>query len=281
MIDHIGISFSESALFLSTANEDGILGVERIAYPSPFGYDEILSEKAIEFLSEQVQKRRGEDKSVSLSVVLPLNYTHFKRVALPMESEKDLAQIQVEWEFKNYLSGDMSEYKIINTQTEFRFAGYREWLFLAIKKTVLQAISLVAEMNGLTLRQVVPVNHVLKKNMPQLQNPTLVFKIDSKHIETYMFINGMFYDSYLDAISADNKIVEICKKRFLDAQVTLERFPVLDGEMLNCSIYGDGLNAEIEKQITQDFTCPVTKLHSAFLSNSETGLEAVEVLVGK
>ncbi len=281
MIDHIGISFSESALFLSTAKDGNIQSVERIEYPYPFGYDGLLSEKAIDFLSEQIQQRQGEDKQVSLSVVLPLNYTHFKRVALPMESEKDLAQIQVEWEFKNYLSGDLSEYKIINTQTEFRFAGYREWLFLAIKKTVLQTISSVAEKNGLLLRQVVPVNHVLEKNMPQSENPILVFKIDSKHIESYMFINGMFYDSYLDAINADNNIVESCKKRFLDAQVTLERFPALNGEMLNCRVYGDGLNAEIEKQITQDFTCPVTKLHSAFLSNSETGLEAVEVLVGK
>ncbi len=281
MIDHIGISFSETALFLSTAQGDNIQSIERIKYPYPFGFDGLITQRALEFMSEQIQKKRGADSPVSLSVVLPLNYTQFKRVALPMESEKDLAQIQVEWEFKNYLSEDLSHYKIINTQTEFRFPGYREWLFLAIKKEVLQAMSSVAEKNGLNLGQVVPATHVIQKSIPQTENPTLVFKMETKHIETYMFVNEMFYDSYIDAITEESNVVEICKKRFLDAQVTLERFPSLKGEMLNCSMFGDSLNPEIEKQITQEFTCPVKKLHSAFLQDSETGLEAVEVLVGK
>ena len=280
MNNHIGISFSESVIFLSTAKGETIQNVKRINYLSPFGFDRLLSEKSLSFLAEQIKKAKEQENASTLSVVLPLNYTHFKRVALPMESEKDLAQIQVEWEFKNYLSGQLSEYKIINTKTEFRFAGYREWLFLAIKKSILETFSLLASQNGLQLRRVVPVNQVVEQCLPKSGNPTLVFKVAAAHLETFMFVNGSFYDSYLDAVSTKQSVAEICKKRYMDAQVTLERFTTLNGDTLECFVYGEGLNPEIEKQIAADFSCPVNRLRSGFKEDSETGLEAAEVLLG-
>lgn len=280
MNEHIGISFSESAFVLSEAKGEAIQSVTRIDYPFHFGYDQLFSEKIKQILSEHIQKVK-KTETETISAVLPLNYTHFKRVALPIESEKDLARIQVEWEFKNYLSGKLSEYKIIYTQTEFLFAGYREWLFLAIKKSVLEALAQLAEQNGLVLQRVVPVNQVISQCLPNKEDPTLVFKIDSGHLETYLFVNGLFYDSYLDVTRDQQAVVEICKKRYMDVQLTLERFTALTGDMLNCFIYGDGLTPELAKQLQADITGPISRLRSGHETNSENGLEAVEVLLSK
>ena len=286
-----GISFSESALHIAQSQNGTIESVKSVPYVFPFGYDTLFSEKNVIHLADMVARRKkaGGLDELGLSVSLPLNFAHIKKVALPLQAGPEVTQAQVEWELNNHLSDDLSEYKIINTHTEFEFQSYREVIFIAIKKEILKAISKIAELTESQLKQIVPANFVVEKLLlkNKVTTNSLVIKLEKTVIHSQLFVDNKYYFSYMDSTKTQSpnededetqRLFEISKERITHAEKILKQLPFGEQKKLDCFVYGDILTPELEKLFANHFNNPVKKLLSDYQGISNSGLEAVEVL---
>jgi len=250
-----------------------------------------LVKKNVIHLADMVARRKkaGGLDELGLSVSLPLNFAHIKKVALPLQAGPEVTQAQVEWELNNHLSGDLSEYKIINTHTEFEFQSYREVIFIAIKKEILKAISKIAELTESQLKQIVPANFVVEKLLlkNKVTTNSLVIKLEKTVIHSQLFVDNKYYFSYMDSTKTQSpnededetqRLFEISKERITHAEKILKQLPFGEQKKLDCFVYGDILTPELEKLFANHFNNPVKKLLSDYQGISNSGLEAVEVL---
>jgi len=287
-MNQIGISFSESIMHIANSLDDQIHSVTRVPYPFAFSYENLFSEENIKALAQVLKSKINEAQGTEpeIYVSLPMNYVHIKKIALPPEAESSMIQAQVEWEFKNYLSGDINQYKIINTQIEFLYETYREVIFVALKKEILNAMSLLAEKSETVLKKVVPVNYLVEEILTEdeKKNNALVIKLDNTHINSQLFIDGKYYHSYLDSTQnntteTEQSLFDISKNRFMETENMLDQLPFIQNPQLKCYIYGDGLTPPVEKLFKENFTNPVIKLVSTQKEKSDSGLEAIQVLL--
>ena len=287
-MNQIGISFSESIMHIAYSLNGQVKSITRVPYPFAFSYESLFNEENVTALAEVLKSKINEEQGAELEICvsLPMNYVHIKKIALPTEADSSMIQAQVEWEFKNYLSGDIEQYKIINTQIEFLYETYREVIFVALKKEILKAISLLAEKSEAVLKKVVPVNYLVEEILTEdeKKNNALVIKLENTHINSQLFINGKYYHSYLDnaqdkTTETAQRLFEISKNRFMETENILEQLPFIQDPQLNCYIYGDGLTPPVEKLFKENFTNPVIKLVSTQKEKSDSGLEAIQVLL--
>lgn len=287
MNTHVGIAFSDTFVHTAFAQNGKIQDVKSFPYPFAFSYEALFSEAHISALAasfvETIQPNVSENPELSVS--LPMHFVHLKKIALPLDAEPELLQHQAEWEFKNYLSGDLAEYKIINSKTEFVPGNYREIVFLAFKKEIIGALQHLAEKSAMALKKIVPVNFLtgdILKNK-NIKN-ALVLKLEKKGINTQLFLDGKCFYSYLDnlennVVEREQNLFEISKNRLGSVEEMLQKVPFTQGTELKFYIYGDGMTPRLEKLFEEQFTKPVAVLHSDQLEKTNSGLEAVQVLL--
>lgn len=287
MNNQIGISFSEKYVHITYFQDDGSTETISAPYPFSFQYDQIFNEDRLISLADLLKSKIEELKIVDpvFSIVLPMNFVHTKRIAIPQDSDRDLLQTQVEWEFNNFLSEPIDTFKIVNTQIEYDYDIYKEILFVAISKTVLSALEKLSQLCQAKLGRVVPLTFLLEDVLPTNNPDTncLIVKIENANINSLLYLSGKYYHSYLDRAqqSDDNRtqsLFEASKKRIQEIQNTLEQLPFVNNKDLQCFIYGDGLTEELEQLYGDNLSEAVTRLSIAGNNQSHSGIEAVKVL---
>jgi len=287
MNNQVGIAFSDTFLHTAFIRDGEAIEVKSHPYPFEFSYETLFDENHLNALAQMLNRANesGMSEKPALSVSLPMSFVHLKKIALPLEADEELLQHQVEWEFKNYLSGDLNEYKIINSRTEFILGNYREIVFLAFKKEIINALQQLAELSNMTLKKIVPVNF-LTADILQEKNDlnALVIKLGKQSINVQLFIDGKYYHSYLDSVKngstePEQKLFEISKNRVNTIEEMLQKLPSTQEKKLNFYIYGDGLTPQVEKLFEDQFTEPVIKLKPSQEEQSDSGLEAVQILI--
>lgn len=287
MNNQIGISFSEKFLHLTYATGDEATESISFPYPFSFSYDKMFVPDNLTALSELL-KKKIEELNISepqLSIALPMNFVHTKRVAIPLDADLDLLQTQVEWEFKNYLSENIDTFKIVNTQMEYVFDTYKEVVFIAIAKEVLSALEQLSHNCQAKLNRVVPVTFLIEDILPEANRQTncLVVKFEKSQINSLLFIAGKYYHSYFDRAHSNgdktaDSLFGASKERIQEIHNTLDQLPFVENNELICFIYGDGLTSELEKLYSENISDTVKKLSIADQKQSHSGIEAVQVL---
>ncbi len=286
MNNQIGIAFSDTLVHTAFARSGAVQKVKSIPYPFEFSYETLFKDEQINTLAAVLAETAENDISENpeLSVSLPMNFVHLKKIALPLEADTELLQHQAEWEFKNYLSGPIEEYKIINSRTEFTLGNYREVVFLAFKKEIISALKQLAEKSKMALKKIVPANFLASDilNQKEILN-ALVVKLGKSCINAQLFIDGKYYYSYLDSIKnnssePEQRLFEISKNRLNATEELLQKLPFTQEKELNFFIYGDGLSPQLEKLFEDQFTKPVVMLQSLQMGKTNSGLEAIQVL---
>ncbi len=290
MNNQVGIAFSDTFLHTAFVRDGNDLKVNTLPYPFEFSYETLFEEGHLgalaQMLTDTIETIEGEmSEKPALSVSLPMSYVHLKKIALPLEADTELLQHQAEWEFKNYLSGNIDEYKIINSRTEFVLGNYREIVFLAFKKEIISALQQLAELSNMTLKKIVPVNF-LTADILQEKNElnALVIRLGKQCINAQLFIDGKYYHSYLDSVKngsteLEQKLFEISKNRVNTIEEMLKKLPSTQEKKLSFYIYGDGLTPQLEKLFEDQFTDPVIKLQTSQVEQFNSALEAVQVLI--
>lgn len=288
-MNQLGLSLSEQFVHLAWSDNTGAIKTERLEYPFPFAFESLFKTEHIELIAA-VLKIKIEDIQAAgsaIAVALPMNYVHVKKVALPAGASEALLHTQVEWELKNYLSDDISTYKIVNSQIMFEQGNYNETIFLAFKKSIIARLSEMARLSGLNLVNIVPSGFLLADVLAGAEagSRVAVLRIENKLISTQLFVGGKYYYSYLDTISqngrqAEEAALETAKTRVAELDSLLTQLPLPAGEKLAYRIYGDNLSESLETMFNEHFSFPVQKLVSAGAPQvADCGLEAIQILL--
>lgn len=286
MKNQIGISFSEKYLHINFSSEDESAECISVPYPFKFSYSALFDEHNFSALGELINGRIAEREisEPQLSVALPSHFVHTKRVAVPLDTDEDLMREQVEWELKNYLSDGLEAYKILNTGIEYNFDHYKEVVFVAIKKSVLGAIENLSEKCKAILNRVVPVAFLIEGLLAETEQGKnkLVIKIESSQVDSLLFIAGQHYHSYFDAVQKNAKdpleaLLAASKKRIQDIRLTIDQLPFVENGKLDCYVYGDALNPELEKLFAENLSDTVKKLTVSGHERSDAAIEAIRL----
>ena len=139
-----GISFSNRTFDIAHSIKEEaakLISLQSFEYPFPFNYDTLFLDENIQALAAMINSHKLEKdiEQLAIALSLPVNFTFSKRIAFPLESERELITAQVQWELGSYLQGNISDYKIIK-KDEVILDTYKEILFLAIKKELFEKI---------------------------------------------------------------------------------------------------------------------------------------------
>ncbi len=287
MNNQVGIAFSDTFLHIAFARDEETIKIKSLSYPFEFSYETLFDEDHLDSLAQMLNRANESEMSEkpTLSVSLPMNFVHLKKIALSLDADAELLQHQVEWEFKNYLSGNLDEYKIINSHTEFVLGNYREIVFLAFKKEIISALQRLAKSSNMALKKIVPVNFLTADILHEKKDlDALVIRLGKQSINVQLFIDGKHFHSYLDSVKngsvePEQKLFEISKNRINTIEEMLQKLPSTQEKKLNFYIYGDGLTPQVEKLFEDQFTEPVIKLKPSQAEQSDSGLEAIQILI--
>jgi hypothetical protein len=302
MRDIFGISFSNIGIhivYVSQTDENSkLLFVDTLPYPFTFSYDAFFSKENLNKISTLILKQKADKRinDLELFLSLPINFAFIKRIAVPLDVDGTVLHSQIEWGLRKYLPKDLSEYKIIKTDTEYLYNNYKELVVISIDKSIISKLNEFAVNCGASLKQLVldnfsienylNANNVLDKSTNQL-----VFRIEKYNIDTHVFINGKYYLSFLDNLNApsenytiEEKILELAIERYKQSENLLEQLPFVKQKKLQLFVYGSCLNKKTLKLLTNNFTTKIEELtinkYPDIISNGSSAyIEALGVVL--
>jgi len=277
MNDIFGLSFSNSALQIAHTkqndDESKLVSIQTFTYPFEFNFEHLFDPDNLNSLANIIKQQKDEKKitDLSLNVSLPLNFAYLKKIALPLDAEQEVIRTQVEWELSHYLPGELSDFKVVKTDSSFAFSSYKEVLFICLNKKIIQNINSIAQLSSSSLSKLVvdsfSVERFLSSNNISNENESqIVFKIDSLQIITHFFIKGQYYISYLNNINPlkkynfEDKLVKLAKEHYKNVENISEQLPLVDSSDFQVFAYGNSLTDELHKKMQQNFSCPIDKL---------------------
>lgn len=249
-------------------------------YPFTFSFDCLFKNEQIEAMSNIVKQQKENTKidNLSIMVSLPLNYSLQKKIALPMKVEQHIINEQVKWELSHYLPGQISEYKVIMTDSSFDFGGYREVLFICIRRDIITNISSLAqlcdgELNKLLVENLTMENFINKKKIFDPNKNQILFNMDTLQFISHFYFSGKFYNSYSENINPlksntyNEKVLKLSKEQYLNIKNLNEQLPFGEGKELEIFVYGQVFTDELYGAMKENFSCVVKKFDSSGYSN--------------
>lgn len=291
-----GISLADEGLYLSHLLENNdqkeLLFTGRFDYPFEYRDDLVFDELKFLKLSDIIQKQKEERQieDLSIYIVLPHKFAYLKRIALPRKRDLNMERIQIEWDMGSYITGDLSQYKVIKTDHVFLYDQYEESVVLAIKKSLIKVLMQLADSCNAELGAVVLNNFALEKflqfqKMSGENSNQLIFRIGKNSIESHFYAGGNYHSSVIDNINLiseevdpTQKIIGAVKENYKYFTNLGEQLPYLKENPLKMMIYGTNLSAEMYAKVKSNFTAEIPKLeiinYPQYLSNSHSFIEA-------
>ncbi len=273
-----GIAFSNSGIHLAHVSANTgrheIQSLNTFPYPFIFSYDAFFKDQNLNAISELIlqQKKEKSVDDLALNISLPLNFTFYKRIAVPVDADESVIRTQAEWELKNYLPESMENYKIIKTDTEYDYSTYKEIAFIAIHKSIIRKFSELAEASTATLGRMILDNHsienyLLEYNLADIPNNQQIYKIDKYNLSTHLYLNGKYYLSYLDNLQSpgqsmafEEKILELAKDRYKQSLNMLEQLPYIQQKTCQVFVHGHDFNQAVNDLLQNHFNQDVKEL---------------------
>ena len=284
MSDIFSLSFSNShikiAHLVQNNDQEELVSLNGYDYPFDFKFDRLFESEQIKTLGNIInqQRDRAGIENLSIMVSLPLNYALQKKIALPNDVEQSVINEQVEWELSHYLPGKLTDFKVIMTESSFDFGGYKEVLFICIKKDLIKNISILAQICNGVLNKLVVENTALENyiNRRKIINPArnqILFNIDILQFISHLYFSGKYYNSYSENInplktnSFEEKIIKLSKEQYLTIKNLNEQLPFGKGKELEIFVYGQAFTDALLDKLRNNFSCTVEKFDSTGYSN--------------
>lgn len=291
-----GVSLSDEGLFitylLDNNNHKDLLYTGKLDYPFEYRDDIIFDEVNFLKLSDSIIKQREERQieDLSLFFVLPSKYAYLKRVAFPKNSELSLDRFQIEWDINTYISGDIAEYKIIQTDHIFEFKNYDEKIIIAIKKTLIKTIAQLAnacnaELGAIVLNNYAIENFINANRLVDQDHNQLVFRVGKNSLESHFFLDGHYHSTLIDNLNlileeSDpmQKIIRSVKENYNYFLNLVEKMPPPQNRPIRTMVYGTNLTEDMFAKLKGSFSDELIKLeieyYPEYLSDSHHFIEA-------
>ncbi|MEJ2053848.1 MAG: hypothetical protein P8X42_08015 [Calditrichaceae bacterium] len=205
----------------------------------------------------------------------------FSNSTMPVDVEQNIINEQVEWELSHYLPGQLSDIKVIMTDSSFEYSGYKEVLFICINKKILNYINIMAQLSDSTLSKLLVENFAIENYLltNKLIDPVknqILFNIDNIQLISHYFIGGKYFTSYTDNINPlkmntyNEKVVRIAKEKYLVIKNLNEQLPFGKNKDLEVFVYGQALTELLLTDIQASFSDPVHKPHASNYPNLDS-----------
>ena len=291
------VSFSNKAMHFAHQEQKDLKSVKAISYPFNFKLHGLMDKENLEQLADFIKREKDESNidEAELSISLPGNYAHIKKVAVPVDASNEILFEQVQWELKSYLSEPVENYKVIKTQLEYDYTEYKEIAVICIPKYVIQKLYNFAESSGASLKELVldtfSIERYLKsKNSINNKAVQIVFKIEKHQLQVDMFLRGKFYLTFFEVhndlseneFNAD-KIIELSKDRFGYIENHLKKLPFEVPTDRQLYFHGSGLDEKLFESLKKDFSedslrLPIVNGNDGLINYDNANVEVLGLL---
>jgi Tfp pilus assembly PilM family ATPase len=298
MKDIFGISLSDTDFQLVHVFADDNLktlqSLKNYPYLPNTAFNNALNPENLTHISEIIINYKNENhlSEIGMNFSIPVNFAKTKRVAVPLDANAAVVYEQVEWELNNYLGSSKKDYKIIKTDNEIAFDSYKEILIIAIKKDLIENINILADKVGADLNilslNIFSVENYFKANeLFDKRKNQLVFKVGRFHLDSYLYIGGEYYFSFTDTVHNIGKnkdeeykrILMLVKDRHRKCLNLIDQIHFNTDMELDAYIYGNGLNNDIYRLISDNFSDKIEKMQAGqFQEDQNTDCAFIETL---
>lgn len=296
MADIFGIAFTENKWQLShikaTENNSVLHSAQELEYPFPFVYDSFFDQTNFALMALAVKEQKMEKgiTDLDLSFSLPVNFAAVKRVALPIDADEATIKEQALWEMSTFLTGKLADYKIIKTDSVFDLGDFKEHLFMAIHKNIIQQIvNLTQKINSHLKRVWLDFSsfqsYLTHHDFIRDGENQLLVKIDTFQIKSHLYIQGQYYHTYIDSLPLNEQgavdggaFLSVLKKHFNDSKSLIRQLPMALSDRLQLYFWNSGTVDGLSEVVLNNFTS--AELLTATVNDRQTNaIEAIGLVL--
>lgn len=264
------LSFSDIGFQLlyvtSDDNKNIIKSNHQFDYSSPKSPDQIFNSENISFISGKIGQFVTENsiENFSLSFAIPFNFADIKKVAFPLQSDKNLKKKQIEWELNTTLPGVLKDYKI-SVLNEMDESSFSSAMVVAIKKDLLSQLKQISDANKCSIKNVflncfALENYILHDNRFGDDKNFIFLKVNKNILEYHFFGGQQYFSSQIGSLDFSSRkkeevILERTHERYKNILNLFEQ--VLNKNPFELYLYGSSLDEEILKALKKGLSIPV------------------------
>jgi hypothetical protein len=264
--------------------------VGSVSYPFAYNESNLFSDENVSTLASLLKSKilAGQTDFKKLSISIESNLATLKRIALPDNLDKDDEKDQVAWDLSHSLIEPLDQYIYYKTTNSFKNDTFTDYLTIAIRKNIINAIK---KLSGLVELELVDISInqlnteiVLQNSMKdQTEGLIAIFKIAQSRMESTFLWNGNYYTSHYDRFvseatngSSDNDWSTKIKSKIKQMENLFEQMFQKQIKIEQIYLYGDLIDEKFIKSLQNNISVAVFRLDP--LQNVEKSEKLINAL---
>ena len=201
-----------------------------------------------------------------------VNLATLKRIALPDSLDADEEKDQIAWDLSNCLIEPLDNFVYYKTFNSFKNDNFTDYLTIAIRKNIINAIKKLSELVDLNLIDIsvnqlnteIVLQNLLKE---KTQGLIAIFKIAKSRLESTFLWNGNYYTSHYDRLlsetvtdSADTDLSTKIKSKIKQTENLFEQMIQQQIKIEQIYLYGNLIEDKFVNSIQKNMSVKVSRL---------------------
>jgi Tfp pilus assembly PilM family ATPase len=274
---HLGLAFCvEGIKYTRFLNIDQKLILDHlgsVSYPFVYNETELFTDDNISLLVNLLKSKilTGQDDFKDLSVSIESNLATMKRIAVPENLDKQDENDQIAWDLSQSLIEPLDQYVYFKTINRFENGNYTDFLIIAIRKKIIEAIKKTSDLLGLNLIDVsinplvaeITLRNYLKNDVDGL---IAIFKIARTRLESAFLWNGNYYTSHYERVLSEaelqgNDLLTKIKSKVKQMENLFEQMLQKQIKIEQIFLYGDMIDEKVINSIKKNMSVVVFRLN--------------------
>jgi len=274
---HLGLAFCVESIkytrFLNSDQKFILDHIGSISYPFAYNETELFRDENISLLVNLLKSEilTGQDDFKDLSVSIESNLATMKRIALPDNLDKQDENDQIAWDLSQSLIEPLDQYVYFKTINRFDNDNYTDFLIIAIRKKIIEAIKKTSDLLGLNLVDIsinplvaeIALRNYLKNEVDGL---IAIFKIARKRLESAFLWNGNYYTSHYERLLSENELhgndlLTKIKSKIKQMENLFEQMIHKQIKIEQIFLYGDMIDEKVINSIKKNISVDVFRLN--------------------
>lgn len=276
---HLGLAFCvESINYTRFLKNDQALILDHlgsVSYPFAYNESELFKDENIALLANLIKSKilAGQTDFTDLSVSMESNLATLKRIPIPDNLDRQEESEQITWDLAQSLIEPLDQYVYYKTTNSFENDNYTDYLTIAIRKSIINAIKSMSDLLGLNLidvsiNQLVAEIALRNSLKDQVDGLIVIFKIAASRLESTFLWNGNYYTSHYDRIpldsisgSTDNDMLTKIKSKVKQMENLFEQITQKQIKVERIFLYGDNIEEKFIQSLQENISVAVFRLN--------------------
>ena len=276
---HLGLAFCvESINYTRFLKNDQALILDHlgsVSYPFAYNESELFKDENIALLANLIKSKilAGQTDFTDLSVSMESNLATLKRIPIPDNLDMQEESEQITWDLAQSLIEPLDQYVYYKTTNSFENDNYTDYLTIAIRKSIINAIKSMSDSLGLNLidisiNQLVAEIALRNSLKDQVDGLIVIFKIAASRLESTFLWNGNYYTSHYDRIpldsisgSTDNDMLTKIKSKVKQMENLFEQITQKQIKVERIFLYGDNIEEKFIQSLQENISVAVFRLN--------------------